>query len=131
HHHGEHFAVDGVLGFPRSPQGHPVLVQAGSSPQGVDLAARFADLVFTPQSTIADGIAFRRRLQDIAVTHGRPAGDIRTLPGLSFVLGGTEAEAEQGWHDLQAASDPTFRLFNLANLSGVDPTAVDDLDPDG
>ncbi len=56
---------------------------------------------------------------------------MRTLPGLSFVLGSTAAEAERGWRQLQEASDPTFRLFNLANLSGVDPTAVEDLDPDG
>ncbi len=130
-HRGEHYSVAGILGFPRSPQGHPLLVQAGSSPQGVDLAGRFADLVFTPQSTIDDGIAFRRRLQDVAVANGRRADDVRTLPGLSFVLGATEEEAEQSWRQLQEASDPTFRLFNLANLAGLDPTAVEDLDPDG
>ncbi len=130
-HHGRHFHVAGVLGFPRSPQGHPLLVQAGSSPQGVDLAGRFADLVFTPQSTIEDAVAFRRRLQDVAVGHGRHADDVRTLPGLSFVLGSTEAEAAQGWQALQDASQPAFRLFNLANLAGVDPDEVDDIDPDG
>jgi FMN-dependent oxidoreductase (nitrilotriacetate monooxygenase family) len=130
-HHGEHYDVAGILGFPRSPQGHPLLVQAGSSPQGVDLAARFADLVFTPQSTIPDAVAFRRRLQDEAVGHGRRADDVRTLPGLSFVLGGTEAEAGRGWQQLQEASHPTFRLFNLANLAGLDPVRVEDLDPDG
>jgi FMN-dependent oxidoreductase (nitrilotriacetate monooxygenase family) len=131
HHHGEHFSVDGILGIPRAPQGHPVLVQAGSSAQGVDLAGRFADLVFTPQSTIPDAIEFRRRLQAVAEAHGRRADDVRTLPGLSFVLGGTQAEAERGWRDLQDASQPAFRLFNLANLAGVDPAVVDDLDPDG
>ena len=72
-HRGEHYSVAGVLGFPRSPQGHPLLVQAGSSPQGVELAGRFADLVFTPQSTVADGIAFRRRLQEVG-RRPRPPG---------------------------------------------------------
>jgi FMN-dependent oxidoreductase (nitrilotriacetate monooxygenase family) len=130
-HRGEHYAVAGILGLPRSPQGHPVLVQAGSSPAGVDLAGRFADLVFTPQPSIDAGIAFRRRLQGVAAGYGRRADDVRTLPGLSFVLGGTEAEAERSWRELQEASDPTFRLFNLANLAGVDPASVADIDPDG
>jgi N-acetyl-S-(2-succino)cysteine monooxygenase len=131
HHHGEYFSVDGILPFPRSPQGHPVLVQAGSSPQGVDLAGRFADLVFTPQATIEEGIAFRRRIREAAVSHGRSADDIRTLPGLSFVLGSTEAEAQQAWLDLQSASSPEFRRYNLANLAGADLGAVESLDPDG
>jgi N-acetyl-S-(2-succino)cysteine monooxygenase len=131
HHHGEYFEVDGILPFPRSPQGHPVLVQAGSSPQGIDLAGRFADLVFTPQATIEEGIAFRRRIREAAVSHGRSADDIRTLPGLSFVLGSTEAEAQQAWLDLQSASNPEFRRYNLANLAGADLVAVESLDPDG
>jgi FMN-dependent oxidoreductase (nitrilotriacetate monooxygenase family) len=131
HHHGEYFSVDGILPFPRSPQGHPVLVQAGASPQGVDLAARFADLVFTPQETIQDGIAFRRRIRAAAVSHGRSADDIRTLPGVSFVLGSTEGEAQQAWLDLQAASSPEFRRYNLAHLAGADLRAVESLDADG
>lgn len=130
-HHGGHFSVDGILPLPRSPQGHPVLIQAGSSPQGVDLAGRFADLVFTPQATIEEGIAFRRRLREVAVAHGRSADDIRTLPGLSFVLGSTESEAQQAWLDLQAASSPEFRRLNLAHLAGADLDAVEAVDPDG
>jgi FMN-dependent oxidoreductase (nitrilotriacetate monooxygenase family) len=131
HHRGEHFSVDGILPIPRSPQGHPVLVQAGSSPDGVDLAGRFADLVFTPQSTIADGIAFRQRLRDVAVSHGRLPDDVRTLPGLSFVLGSTQAEADASWQELQDASSQEFRLLNLAHLAGADGAAAETVDPDG
>jgi FMN-dependent oxidoreductase (nitrilotriacetate monooxygenase family) len=131
HHHGEFFSVDGILPIPRAPQGYPVLAQAGSSPQGMDLAGRFADVVFTPQSSIDDGIAFRRQIRDVATRHGRAADDIRTLPGLSFVLGSTEGEAHQAWDDLQAASSAEFRRYNLAYLAGAELAAVDGIDPDG
>lgn len=130
-HRGEHFSVAGILPFPRSPQGHPLLVQAGSSPQGVDLAGRFADLVFTPQATIDDGVDFRHRLREVATSYGRSPDDIRTLPGLSFVLGSTEREAAQAWQDLQDASNPEFRLLNLAHLAGADGDTAEEVDPDG
>ncbi|HLH99441.1 MAG TPA: NtaA/DmoA family FMN-dependent monooxygenase [Acidimicrobiales bacterium] len=131
HHQGEFFSVDGILPLPRSPQGHPVLVQAGSSPEGISLASRFADLVFTARATVDDGIAFRRQVRDAAAAHGRAPDDIRVLPGLSFVLGSTEREAQQGWEELEAASSPEFRLYNLAYLAGADLAAVDSIDPDG
>ncbi|MCU1688438.1 MAG: hypothetical protein JWN20_366, partial [Jatrophihabitantaceae bacterium] len=130
-HRGEHFSVAGILPFPRSPQGHPLLVQAGSSAPGMALASRFADLVFTPQSTIAEGIAFRAKLRDAAVANGRQADDIRTLPGLSFVLGSTDREAQASYQQLQDASSAEFRLLNLANLAGADSAAVRELDVDG
>lgn len=130
-HRGEHFSVEGILPFPRSPQGHPLLAQAGSSHEGVALAGRIADLVFTPQSSVEDALAFRRRLGEVAVRAGRRADQLLMLPGLSFVLGSTEAEAAQGWAQLQAASDPAFRLYNLAHLAGADATEVDSVDPDG
>ncbi|MBO0693228.1 MAG: NtaA/DmoA family FMN-dependent monooxygenase [Acidimicrobiaceae bacterium] len=130
-HRGEFFSVAGVLPLPRSPQGHPVLVQAGASADGMDLGASYADLIFTPQSTIEEAVAFRRRMRDLAVAHGRSADDIRTLPGLSFVLGSTEAEATRAWEDLQEASSPEFRRYNLAYLAGANLDAVDSIDPDG
>ena len=120
-HRGEHYSVAGILGFPRSPQGHPLLVQAGSSPQGVDLAGRFADLVFTPQSTIADGIAFRRRLQEVpSRTAGTPTTCARCPACRSCSVGPRRRPSAAG-AQLQEASDPTFRLFNLANLAGRRP----------
>ncbi|MEO5899933.1 MAG: NtaA/DmoA family FMN-dependent monooxygenase, partial [Ilumatobacteraceae bacterium] len=130
-HHGEHFSVDGILPIPRSPQGYPVLAQAGSSAAGVDLAARFADVVFTPQANVAAGAAFRTRVRAAAAAHGRDPGQVRLWPGLSFVLGSTEEEADAAWAELEAASSPEFRLYNLAGIAGVDPRRVDSIDPDG
>ncbi|MEO6126068.1 MAG: NtaA/DmoA family FMN-dependent monooxygenase [Ilumatobacteraceae bacterium] len=131
HHRGKHFSVAGILPIPRSPQGHPVMAQAGSSPQGVDLAGRFADVVFTPQQSIEAGAAFRDRIRAAAVSHGRRADDIRTLPGLSFVLGSTETEAQAGWEALEAASSPEFRLFNLTSIAGIPESQSLGIDPDG
>jgi FMN-dependent oxidoreductase (nitrilotriacetate monooxygenase family) len=90
---GKYFHVDGPLNVPRSPQGHPVLVQAGGSLFGLDLAARHADVVFTAQASLEDACAYTNDLRRRTVAHGRPADSIRVMPGLSYVLGGSEAEA--------------------------------------
>jgi FMN-dependent oxidoreductase (nitrilotriacetate monooxygenase family) len=130
-HRGERFSVAGILPFPRAPQGHPLMAQAGASDEGVDLAGRFADVVFTPQPSIDAGVAFRARLRASAERHGRTGSDIRALPGLSFVLGSTETEAQAGWDELIAASSEEFRYRNLANLAGVEQAAAMAVDPDG
>jgi FMN-dependent oxidoreductase (nitrilotriacetate monooxygenase family) len=124
-HHGSHFDVASYLPFPRSPQGHPLLTQAGSSPDGVALAARYADAVFTPLSNIDAGMAFRDDLRDRAAGHGRDPDHIRVLPGLSFLLGSTQAEATARKAELEAAASSEFRWRNLANLAGLDYAAID------
>jgi len=92
-HRGPHYSVRGPLTLPRSPQGRPVLFQAGSSGPGRDLAARVADAVFTPQNTIAAAQEFRADVRRRAAAHGRNPDDIKIVPGLVPVLGGTQAEA--------------------------------------
>jgi FMN-dependent oxidoreductase (nitrilotriacetate monooxygenase family) len=124
-HHGTHFDVAGYLPFPRSPQGHPFLTQAGSSPQGIALAARYADAVFTPLASIDAGVAFRQNLRSQAAGYGRDPDQVRVLPGLSFLLAGTDAEAAALKADLEAAASSEFRWRNLANLAGLDYTAID------
>jgi len=92
-HRGAHYTVRGPLTLPRSPQGRPVLYQAGSSGPGRELAARFADAVFTPQNTIAAAKEFRADVRRRTKQHGRNPDDIKITPGLLPILGGTEAEA--------------------------------------
>ncbi|GAB4054481.1 LLM class flavin-dependent oxidoreductase [Catellatospora paridis] len=92
-HEGPHFAVRGPLNIPRSPQGRPVLVQAGSSEHGKALAARRADAVFTAQTTLEDGQAFYAEMKARAAGSGRDPDSIKIMPGLSTVIGSTEAEA--------------------------------------
>jgi FMN-dependent oxidoreductase (nitrilotriacetate monooxygenase family) len=75
--HGEHYDVEGILPFPRSPQGHPVLVQAGQSAAGIGLAARYAELVFSGPPSLDAAVAFR----SAGCGGGFPVGSARS--GLS------------------------------------------------
>ena len=124
-HHGRYFDVASYLPLPRSPQGHPFLTQAGSSGPGIALAARYADAVFTPLATVEAGIAFRQKLRGQATSFGRDPDHVRVLPGLSFLLAGTDAEAAALKDELEAAASGEFRWRNLANLAGLDYAAID------
>jgi N-acetyl-S-(2-succino)cysteine monooxygenase len=124
-HHGAHFDVSGYLPFPRSPQGHPLLTQAGSSPPGVALAAKYANAVFTPLGDVPSGMRFREQLRAQAAANDRDPDHIRVLPGLSFLLGATQAEADAKHDELEAAASSEFRWRNLANLAGLDFTTID------
>ncbi|GGQ75837.1 LLM class flavin-dependent oxidoreductase [Couchioplanes azureus] len=92
-HSGTHFTVQGPLNSPRSPQGRPLLVQAGSSPDGRAFAARYAEAVFTAQQTLAEAQEFFTALKSDIAAAGRDPGQVAVLPGVVPVIGGTEAEA--------------------------------------
>ncbi len=98
-HRGEHFAVAGALTVSRSPQGRPVIVQAGSSGPGIALAAAHAEAVFTAQQTLEDAQEFYRRLKNATAEAGRDPGLVKVLPGLVPILGGTEDEARRHERD--------------------------------
>ncbi|MFG2633039.1 LLM class flavin-dependent oxidoreductase [Streptomyces sp. NPDC048362] len=92
-HRGRFFQVAGALNVPRTPQGYPLLVQAGSSEDGKAFAARYAEAVFTAQQTLADAQAFYADLKSRTRAVGRDPGHLKVLPGIVPVLGSTEAEA--------------------------------------
>ena len=123
--HGTYYDVAGTFSVPRSPQAHPVIAQAGSSPRGIDLAGETADVVFTPQPSTEASASFREKIDAAAVSHGRRRGDVRILPGLAFVLGATESEAAERRQALEAGVDPIFRARNLAANAGIDPHLID------
>jgi N-acetyl-S-(2-succino)cysteine monooxygenase len=127
--HGQYYDVAGALPVPRPPQGHPVIAQAGSSPAGVELAGQVADLVFTPQRNVEAGIAFREQIEAAGARHGRPAGSVRILPGLAYVLGSTEAEAAEARRALEESADPELRWRNLAHNAGLDQRLIDPSQP--
>ncbi|MCJ2091144.1 LLM class flavin-dependent oxidoreductase [Methylobacterium sp. J-072] len=122
-HRGRYFKVRGPLNVPRSPQGHPVIVQAGSSAAGVDLAAETAEVVFTAQQTLADAQAFYADLKGRAETYGRDPDHIKIMPGIFPVVGRTEAEAQETFEALQARIHPVVGLALLSStLGGFDLT---------
>ncbi len=117
-HDGRFFSVRGPNTLPRSPQGRPILYQAGSSEEGRALAARTADVVFAVQNTLASAIAFRKDLRDRAAREGRDPDSLKILPGLVPIIGGTEREAQ----DRKSALDDLAgdaELRKLASRVGV------------
>ncbi|MFG2117917.1 LLM class flavin-dependent oxidoreductase [Streptomyces sp. NPDC048710] len=92
-HRGTYFSVEGALNVPRTPQGYPLLVQAGSSADGRRFAARYAEAVFTAQQTLQDAQAFYGDLKSRTAQAGRDPDHVKVLPGIVPVVGSTEAEA--------------------------------------
>lgn len=120
-HRGEHFEVRGPLGVPRSPQGQPVLVQAGSSPDGRDLAARTAEVIFTAQQTLADAQEFYGDVKERLRVYGREPSDLKILPGVFPVVGRSESEARAKFDTLQDLVHPVVGLAYIAqHLGGID-----------
>ncbi|MEU0797685.1 LLM class flavin-dependent oxidoreductase [Amycolatopsis sp. NPDC005961] len=123
--HGRFYDVEGVLPFPRSPQGHPVLVQAGQSAAGIGLAARYAELVFSGPPSLEAAVKFRAELDAQVVAAGRDPSRVRVLPALMVTLGGTEAEAQARAQRLEDLASPEFRWQNALYTAGLDPDAFD------
>jgi len=115
HHKGQHFSVRGPLTVARSPQGWPVLVQAGASDQGQEIAAASADVVFTAQTDIEDAHAYYKSVKSRLPKYGRSPDDLKILPGLLPIVGRTEREAQQKHEQLQDLIHP---LVGLAHVYG-------------
>lgn len=116
---GKFVKVKGPLNLPRSPQGHPVLVQAGSSEDGIGLASRFADIVYTVQHTLQASKDFRTKVLDRAKSWGRDPSTVKVVPGLINVVGATETEARRREKELQDLNMERSALERLALLIGV------------
>ncbi|WP_030165181.1 MULTISPECIES: LLM class flavin-dependent oxidoreductase [Actinomycetes] len=123
-HVGEAFRVRGPLNSPRSPQGRPVLVQAGSSEDGKDLAARYAEVVFTAQRTIAEGQDFYRDLKRRLPRYGRGTEELQILPGIVPFIGSTEKEARDLEREFTDLISPDYALGQLSNFFNVDLTGL-------
>jgi len=117
-HRGRHFDVQGPLNLPRSPQGHPVVVQAGGSPDGRDLAARHAEAVFSASQSFEESAAYRRDLNTRAAAYGRPG--VKVLAGLTTIIGATEADALRRRDELVDQIPWRYSLNRLAGTLGID-----------
>jgi FMN-dependent oxidoreductase (nitrilotriacetate monooxygenase family) len=117
-HKGRFFQVRGPLNVARSPQGHPVVVQAGSSEAGRDLAARTAEVIFTAQQTLEDAIDFYSDVKGRLAQYGRHPCDLKILPGVFPIVGRSESEAREKFEQLQALIDPKVGLALVSGLTG-------------
>ena len=117
-HRGEFFKVRGPLNVARAPQGHPGVVQAGSSEAGKALAARTAEVIFTAQQTTADAVAFYADVKGRLAQFGREPDDLKIMPGVMPIVGRTESEARDKFAELQALIDPAVGLAMVSTLTG-------------
>ncbi|WP_028549437.1 LLM class flavin-dependent oxidoreductase [Paenibacillus sp. UNC451MF] len=117
---GEHFRVRGPLNAPRSPQGRPVIIQAGSSETGQQLAAETAEVIFTAWQTIEEAQTFYRNVKSLLAQYGRSQDDLKIMPGIFPVIGSTEAEAREKEQLLQQLVLPTVGLSMLSGSLNVD-----------
>jgi FMN-dependent oxidoreductase (nitrilotriacetate monooxygenase family) len=125
---GRWYKTRGPLTLPRSPQGRPVLMQAGSSPRGRDFAARWAEMIFCPQHTKADMQAFYADMHVRMRAAGRGPEDCAIMPQLEVVIGETESIAEEKAAYLESLVDPELVLAAQSSAIGVDLAAkVEDL----
>jgi alkanesulfonate monooxygenase len=117
-HRGAHFSVLGALNIPRSPQGHPVIVQAGGSDDMIAVAAEFAEVIFCAPLTLQAAQSFYATLKGRLAAHGRAPDEMKIMPGLSAVIGRTDAEAEENYQELNALVHPIVAREILSLVLG-------------
>jgi len=127
-HAGAHFRVRGPLNIPRSPQGRPVYVQAGSSEDGRHFAALHAEAIFTAHQNLASAQAFYADIKARARGVGRNPDHIKVLPGISPYIGSTMREADDLHDEFNALTQVPYSLHVLRNMTGLD---LSDHDLDG
>ncbi|WP_131786543.1 LLM class flavin-dependent oxidoreductase [Protofrankia symbiont of Coriaria ruscifolia] len=124
-HVGKYFKVRGPLNVPRSPQAYPLLVQAGSSEDGRNFAARWAEAVFTAQQTLEEGKAFYADLKDRVARGGRDPDTVKILPGIVPVIADTEREAHELDAELNRLIIPEYAKRQLAERFKLSPDELD------
>ena len=124
-HKGEFFRVRGPLNVPPSPQGEPVLVQAGASEDGKELAAATAEVVFAASLTIEHAKAFYADVKGRMTAYGREPGSLKIMPGISINIGRTQEEAEAKFAQLQDLIVPATGLELLSQRLAFDLSGYD------
>ncbi|MEK8208450.1 LLM class flavin-dependent oxidoreductase [Paenibacillus sp. FSL L8-0696] len=117
---GEWYSTKGTLNVPRSPQGYPVLIQAGSSGPGQDFAASFGEVIFTAQQSLEAAKAFYESVNSKLADYGRERGSLKIMPGLSPIIGATEEEAQSKYKELQELIPPAAVVGMLSGMLRFD-----------
>jgi len=125
-HKSERYAVRGPLNVPRPPQGYPLVVQAGASDAGIELAAHYAEAIFSPHLTKEAAKEYFDKVKGRMRHYGRQREHLRILPGLSVFVGRTEAEARDDYEHVQSLIHPVVGREILSTmLGGVDLSPYD------
>ncbi len=128
-YHSSQFDITGRFAVPRSPQGRPVIFQAGDSEEGREFAAATADAIFSRHAKYDDGRAFYADVKRRLPAYGRANDDLLVLPAASFVIGATDTEAADIAHDVRLAQvSPATAINFLEQLWNRDLSSHD---PDG
>lgn len=122
---GEYIKVQGPLSVPRSPQGYPVIIQAGASEVGRDFAARWADVIFCSHESLESGIDFYADIKRRAFEHGRDPDQLKILPAATSVVGLDMADAQAKHERFADLVNPIAGLSRLAYHVNVDLTKYD------
>lgn len=117
---GQYHAVKGPLNIPRPPQGYPVLVQAGSSEGGRELAAKTAEVIFTAQQTLGAAQEFYIDVKSRLRKYGRSPHELLIMPGLSPIVADTEAEAREIEEEFNGLLNTKAALKRLSSYFEVD-----------
>jgi FMN-dependent oxidoreductase (nitrilotriacetate monooxygenase family) len=123
-HIGKHFRVRGPLNSARTPQGRPLIVQAGAAEAGREIAAKSADVVYSSSFALADAQSYYSDIKGRLGKFGRDANDMLIMPGLTTYVGRTRQEAQDKYDQLQELIDPISGIAVLhsvlGDLSGYD-----------
>ena len=118
HHKGKHFAVRGPLSVRPTPQGRPILVQAGANAMGQEIAAADADVVYASTNGFEAAQAYYASVKGRMARYGRDPGHLKIMPALVPIIGRTEAEAQGKLAQLQELIDPLVGLSRIYGLMG-------------
>ena len=119
-HQGEHFQIQGPLNITRSPQGRPVIIEAGSSTDGQKLAAETAEVVFTASASLEEAQQFYQSQKAQVEAAGRDPAHVVIMPGVMPIVGRTREEAKALWKELNTLVDIDNGLKQLSLRFGLD-----------
>ncbi|MFI5654361.1 NtaA/DmoA family FMN-dependent monooxygenase [Streptomyces anulatus] len=128
-HEGPQFTISGEFTVPRSPQGHPVVIQAGDSDEGREFAASAADIIFTRHGTLEAGRTFYADVKARLAAYGREPGSLKIMPGVTVVVGDSDAEAQEKAAGIRRQQvSPQNAILTAEQIWGTD---LSEYDPDG
>jgi len=117
-HRGKHFQVRGPLTNKRTPQGRPIMVQAGAAEQGLEIAAQSADVVYSASHHVDVARDYYVNLKSRMAKYGRHPDELKIMPGITLFIGRTEAEAREKYDLLNSLVTPQIGLSYLYGAMG-------------